>query len=110
MKMRIYYEEILRKEFVKKGGFIQRFVPHYMVVEQCDWLASWYENCGFIKIPLEKFDKRTISFTYGDSHDEIVKIIEKYGLPQKWNSDGEYGPERYVEVHVWSDDPIAEYL
>ena len=53
MKMRIYYEEILRKEFLKKGGIIQRAVPHYMVVEQCDWLASWYENCGFIKIPVE---------------------------------------------------------
>lgn len=83
-----------------------------------------------LKFPLEKFDKRTISFTYGDSHptfsdkindgkeyrkklytyDEIVKVIEKYGLPQNWNSEGEYGPERYVEVHVWSDDPINEYL
>lgn len=31
-------------------------------------------------------------------------------LKSQWNSDGEYGPERYVEVHVWSDDPIAEYL
>lgn len=130
MKMRIYFEEILRKEFLKKGGIIQRAVPHYMVVEQCDWLASWYENCGFIKIPIERFDKRTISFTYGDSHptfsdkindgkeyrkklytyDEIVKVIEKYGLPQNWNSEGEYGLERYVEVHVWSDDPINEYL
>ena len=48
MKMRIYFEEILRKEFLKKGGIIQRAVPLYMVVEQCDWFASWYENCGFI--------------------------------------------------------------
>lgn len=44
------------------------------------------------------------------TYDEIVQVIEKYGLPQNWNSEGEYGPERYVEVHVWSADPINEYL
>ena len=68
-------------------------------------------------------DLSTVSFTYGDSHptfsnrvndgkeyrkklytyDEILEIIKKYGLPQEWNPDGKYGPERYVEAHVWSD-------
>ena len=63
------------------------------------------------KIPIEKFDIRTISFTYGDSHptfsdrvndgkeyrkklytyDEILEVIKKYGLPQEWNDDGKYG-------------------
>ena len=63
MEKRRYYEEILRQEFLKKGGKIQREVPHYMVVEQCDFLESWYENSKFLKIPIEQFDKRTISFT-----------------------------------------------
>lgn len=130
MQTRIYYESILRNEFQKKGGFIYRQVPHYMIVEHSPWLSTWYENSSFIKIPIEAFDVRTISFTYGDSHptfsdkvkdkkeyskklytyDEILKIIDKYGLPQDWNNDGKYGPERYIEAHIWSDDVIREYL
>ena len=130
MQARVYYENILRNEFQKKGGLIYRQVPHYMVVEHSPWLSTWYENCSFIKIPMEEFDLRTVSFTYGDSHptfsdrvndgkeyrkklytyDEILEIIEKYGLPQDWNDDGTYGPERYIEAHIWSDEVIGRYL
>lgn len=90
----------------------------------------YYENSSFIKIPIEEFNLRTISFTYGDSHptfsdrindgreyrkklytyDEILKVIEKYGLPQEWNDDGKYGPERYIEAHIWSDETIHAYM
>lgn len=130
MQARAYYENILRSEFRKKGGLIQRQAPHYMVVEHSPWLSSWYENSAFIRIPIEEFDLRTVSFTYGDSHptfsekvndgkeyrkklytyDEILKIIEKYGLPQGWNDDGKHGPERYIEAHIWSDETIKRYL
>ncbi len=129
IKSRLYYEEILRNEFSKKGGIIKRKEPHYMVIEHSPWLSSWFENCEYIKIPIEEFDKKTLSFTYGDSHptfsdritdgkeyrkklytyDEILDVIEKYGLPQDWNDDGKFGPERYVEVHVWSDETIDRY-
>lgn len=130
MQARAYYENILRSEFLKKGGFIQRKAPHYMVVEHSPWLSSWYENSAYIRIPIEEFDLRTISFTYGDSHptfservndgkeyrkklytyDEILQIIARYGLPQEWNNDGKYGPERYIEAHIWSDETIQRYL
>lgn len=123
-------ENIIRSEFEIKGGIINRKSPHYMVIEHSPWLSTWYENSAFIKIPIEKFDIKTISFTYGDSmptfsqtindgkeyrkklytYDEILKIIEKYGLPQDWNDDGKYGPERYIEAHVWSDEIINKYL
>ena len=115
---------------MKKGGNIRRKSPHYMVVEHSPWLASWFENSAFIKIDLDEFDKSTLSFTYGDSHptfskrvndgkeyrkklytyDEILAIIAKYGYPQDWNNDGKYGPERYVEAHIWSDDVIKRYM
>lgn len=68
MQVRVYYEDILRREFLKKGGLIQRKAPHYMVVEHSPWLSSWYENSAFIKISIDEFDLRTVSFTYGDSH------------------------------------------
>ncbi len=129
MQDRIYYENILRYEFEKKGGIIKRKSPHYMVVEHSPWLSTWFDNCAYIKIPIEEFDVRTISFTYGDSHptfservndgkeyrkklytyDEILEIIEKYGMPQDWNDDGKYGPERYIEAHIWSDEVIGKY-
>ena len=109
---RLYYENILRSEFLKKGGKIERRVPHYMVVEHSPWLSTWYDNSDFIKIPIEEFDISTLSFTYGDSHptfspkvndgkeyrkklytyEEILQVIDKYGLPQEWNDDGKYGP------------------
>ena len=129
---RRYYENILKTEFLKKGGIIKRDTPHYLVIEHSSWLSTWFENSCFIKIPIEEFDLRTVSFTYGDSHpvfsprthkmddkeyrrklytyDEILRIIDKYGLPQYYNDDGAVGPERYVEAHVWSDETIRKYL
>lgn len=130
IELRRHYEDILRMEFLKKGGNISRTSPHYMVVEHSPWLSTWFENPAVIKIPIEEFDLTTVSFTYGDSHptfsprindgkeyrkklytyDEILNIIEKYGLPQDWNDDGRFGPERYVEAHIWSDETISRYI
>jgi len=83
-----------------------------------------------LKVPIENLDIRSICFTYGDSmptfsdrvndgkeyrktvytYEEILKIIEKYGLPQDWNDDGKYGPERYIEATVWSDEGLKDFL
>ena len=76
MENRLYHENILRNEFLKKGGKIERKSPHYMVIEKCDWLASWYEDSAFIKIPIEEFDLSTLSFTYGDSHPTFSSRID----------------------------------
>ena len=121
-------EARLRNEFKAIGGIMDIESPHYMVLGFSPWLSTWYEQSDFIKIPVEKFDKRKISFTYGDSmptfnykdgkeyrekvynFDGILKVIEKYGLPQEWNDDGKFGPERYIEAHVWTDDVIRDYL
>lgn len=131
MFRRRMYEDIIKKEFLKKGGIVKRNAPHYMVIEHSPWLSTWFENSSFIKIPIDEFDLRTVSFTYGDSHptfspyprdddwkeyrrklysyDEILEIIKKYGLPQDWNDNGKFGPERYIEAHIWSDETIDRY-
>ena len=121
-------EAILRREFAAKGGVIDIPSPYYMVVEHCPWLQSWYEKPGFVKIPIEEFDLRKVSFTYGDSmptfgfddgkeyrkqvytYEEILELIDRYGFPQDWNADGAHGPERYIEAHVWTKEPIKEYM
>ena len=43
------------------------------------------------------------------TYEEILQIIEKYGLPQDWNDDGAHGYERYIEAHVWSDETVGRY-
>ena len=44
------------------------------------------------------------------NYDEILGIIDKYGLPQIWNPDFEYGPEYYVEVQMWTDCGLEKWL
>jgi len=131
MKRRNYYESRARKRFLEIGGKPERQFPYTMVVEECEWLHSWYINTGFIKIPVEEFDINTISFTYGDLHptfslwpnisdgkeyrhmlykyNDIIKIIDKYGMPQIWNHEGKLGPVRYIEAQIWSDTIIQKY-
>lgn len=41
---------------------------------------------------------------------EIVQIVDTYGLPQDWNRDGSLGPERYIEVQIWDDVIVKEWL
>jgi hypothetical protein len=121
-------EQIARSIFISKGGKPVREVPHYMVVGECKWLQSWYKEGEFVRIPISKFNLDTISFSYGDlfptfsprvtdnkeyrrnvfTYEEIVTLIHKYGLPQDWNEGGRYGPERYIEVQVWDDEPLME--
>lgn len=129
MNLRLYYEKLMRELFIKQGGIVKRESPHYMIIEESPWLANWYENNDTIKIPLEEFDLNTVSFTYGDSHptfservndgkeyrkrlyhyEEILELIKKYGYPQIWNNNGKCGPERYIEVQIWSDETIRKY-
>lgn len=47
-----------------------------MVVEQSQWLNDWYENSAHIKIPIEEFDLKSISFTYGDSHPTFSERVQ----------------------------------
>ena len=125
---RLKCEARLRKEFTAIGGVTEIDSPHYMVLGASPWLSTWYEQSDYIKIPVDKFDISKISFTYGDSmptfnyrdgkeyrekvydYNGILKVIEKYGLPQEWNDDGKSGPERYIEAHVWTDAVIKDYL
>lgn len=121
-------EERMRSLFIAKGGHPQRLFPHYMIVERCEWVCSWYKEPGVVAIPLQTFDPLAVSFTYGDSFpalrfqdgkpyrgqvytvQEIAGLIERFGLPQDWNGDGAHGPERYIEAQIWDDAALQAFL
>lgn len=120
-------EGLARELFISKGGKPVRKAPHYMVVGPCDWLRDWYKESAFVQITISQFKLDTLSFSYGDlfptfsprvndgkeyrrqiyTYQEILALIQKYGLPQEWNRDGTHGPERYIEVQVWDDGPLG---
>lgn len=126
MLKRRKYETVMRNEFLKMGGLIEREIPHYFVVDRVPFMEKWYEEAACVELPIEALDLRTVFFTYGDSHptfsgnvkdgkeyrnrlydyEGIQQMIEKYGLPQIWNPDFKLGPECYIEVQVWSDRGI----
>ena len=120
---RLELEKIVHSLFIEKGGKPEKETPHYFVIGECPWIATWYEEADFIKIPIEEFDLQTVSFTYGDTfptfspkvtdgleyrgtvytYEEILKIIEKYGMPQDSWDEPIFAQPSYVEAQVWSD-------
>jgi hypothetical protein len=121
-------ETEIRQLFVAKGGKPVRERPHYMILGTCPWLIDWYNDGRELRVPLAQFEPNIVSFTYGDTFpamryqdgkpyrgqvytaDELAELIRLHGLPQNWNPDGEFGPDRYVEAQVWDDTPIKQYL
>ena len=121
-------EDQVRDLFIQKGGKPLRNRPHYMVLGACPWLLSWYEYGSELRIPLERFSPDIVSFTYGDTFpamrytddkpyrgqvywlEELQKLMLQFGLPQDWNRDGKFGPDRYIEAQIWDNAPLKEYM
>lgn len=117
--IRMTLEEHIRQLFIAHGGRPKTLHPHYFILGNCEWVKSWYRDGRAVQIPLSSIDPQVISFTYGDSFPamryqdgkpyrgqvyilaELPGLLARYGLPQVWNSDGAYGPERYIEAQVW---------
>ncbi|MBP1994407.1 hypothetical protein [Paenibacillus eucommiae] len=115
-----------RELFILKGGRPVRSFPHYMTLGECPWLLDWYPNGRKLRIAMKEFEPDSVSFTYGDlfptmryqdgkpyrgqiyTLDEIYNVINEFGLPQAWNSEGINGPERYIEVQIWDALPLSK--
>jgi len=140
LKKRYDMDRKLRKAFIEHGGKPQRMTPIYMMLGEHRQWESAYENPAIIKIPLKEFAPLTVSFTYGDSFaifnpelfgkeeywnkiyfaDEILKIVERYGLSPHVEYDFKRGiyPNdkninhhlKYVEAHIWSDEVLNKAL
>lgn len=128
LSIRRELEERVRELFIIKGGKPKIESPHYMILGSCPWLLAWYQDGCEIRVPLENFDSRMVSFTYGDTFpamrypdgkpyrgqvytlNELPDLIREFGLPQDWNPDGTLGPDRYIEAQVWENAPVQSYL
>ncbi|WP_339287381.1 MULTISPECIES: hypothetical protein [unclassified Paenibacillus] len=131
LEIRRSLEAKARELFIQKGGKPSRAYPHYMTLGECPWLLDWYPEAKSLQLSVDQFNAEGISFTYGDlfptmrykdgkpyrnqvyTKDEIVRVIEQFGMPQEWNTSGDKGPERYIEAQIWDDKPInilLEYL
>ncbi len=121
-------EQRIRALFVAKGGQPCRATPHYLILGACAWVKTWYAAGCEVRVPLAAFDPRAVSLTYGDSFPamrygdgkptrgqvytlaELPEIVNRYGLPQVVNPDGQLGPDRYIEAQVWEDEPLQAWL
>lgn len=129
----------LREVFLAHGGKPDRVSPIYMMLGEHKQWESAYDEPAVIQIPLEEFDRLTVSFTYGDSFaifdpalfgneeywnrlyfvEEILDVITRYGFPPYVEYDFKRGiyPKdkninhhlKYVEAHVWSDEVLNKY-
>jgi hypothetical protein len=121
-------EERVRASFIQKGGQPKRERPHYMILGACPWVLNWYQDGKELRLPLEKFPSKIVSFTYGDTFpamrydddkpyrgrvyrlEELPALVQQFGLPQTWNPDGNLGPDRYIEAQIWDETPLKECL
>lgn len=127
IKIRRGLEQLAYKKFTAKGGKPALDYPHYLTLGVCSWLESWYGEPDHVIIPWGELPAEVVSFTYGDlfptmryedgkayrkqvyTKDEIVELIQIYGLPQEWNPTGQHGPERYIEVQVWDERVVKPF-
>lgn len=124
----------MREIFVNKGGRAPRSTPYYFW-----WGGDGYrEMMGVdhfkkVSIKISALPPDVISFTYPDSfgsmafaedpvyakhyhgkvftYDEIHKLFEKEQFPYGgWEGNDKFRVLKYVEIQLWSDEPVKEYL
>jgi hypothetical protein len=139
MELRRRTEAKLRALFVEVGGKPERSAPHYFVLGSSAWYGGLANDMRAIVLGLNELPSDVCSFTYPDSftamalgaayglsvdprpYHELVYRIERlpevigtYGLPPDGvdEYDGyQHKPfEKYVEVQLWSDEPLQSIL
>ena len=140
MELRLRSEARLLELFRLAGGSPERTAPHYFVLGESTWFRGLAHGMQEVAIPIAELPSMVTSFTYPDSftatglvadfglpyeprpyHDQAFRIeqlreiVTRYGLPPDEDDpiyDGyEHRTfEKYVEVQVWSDAPVEQFL
>ena len=133
LEWRYNMDKTIRDKFVEIGGKPFRTAPVFCSLGANKGIGTWFENADVIKIPVEEIDLDAVSFTYGDTltvfnpklygdeeywgkvykYDDMLKLIDKYGLPEDCEYDGIRGIypmdkpfshyPKYIEAHIWND-------
>jgi hypothetical protein len=140
MHLRRLTEARLHQLFLEAGGMPERKVPHYFVLGSSQWYRGLAPDTREVVLPLADLPTKVTSFTYPDSftsmafgpqfglplqprpyHERVFRLSElrdvvvQYGLPADSTEEGYEGYahqpfEKYIEVQVWSDEPIGSVL
>ncbi|HKW95632.1 MAG TPA: hypothetical protein VJX92_27340 [Methylomirabilota bacterium] len=140
MRLRRLTEDRLHELFLQAGGLPKRKAPHYFVLGSSEWYRGLAPDTREVVLRLEDLPSEVMSFTYPDSftamafgpqfgiplqarpyHKQVFRleqlkdVVAQYGLPADATEDGyegyAYRPfEKYIEVQVWSDEPIRPFL
>jgi hypothetical protein len=136
MELRRLTEEKLRRLFIEAGGAPRRVSPHYFVLGSSHWYEGLAKDMVQVTLSLADLPEDATSFTIPDSftamglgqsfglrvdpkpyHDrayrlsDLSEILGRFGMPvdKPGNYAGyQHGPfEKYVEVQLWADEPVA---
>ncbi len=140
MNLRRLTEARLHELFVGAGGHPERTAPHYFVLGTCRWFRELAASSCEVILPLSVLPSAATSFTYPDSFtamgygplfglpdesrpyhgtvfrlEQLDDVVRTYGLPDD-SPDATYAGyqnrpfEKYIEVQLWSDQPIQHLL
>jgi len=140
MRLRRLTEARLREMFTASGGRPERSAPHYFVLGESPWYRGLAEDMAQVQLPMSALPLAQTSITYPDSFTamgfgaefgighqprpyhgrvfligELPGLVEQFGIPDPgWEGDYQawatWPAEAYIEVQLWSDEPIAAYL
>src|SRR5687767_9827981 len=126
-------EVFLRQEFIKKGGKPQRQYPIYFVLGKSDCQKRMDPVQVEIQLKLADIPSELISFTYPDSmatmvlrddlpyrkpyhgkvftYQEIIEVVKEHGFPMdEAAKTSKFMYPNYIEVQLWSDEPVKHFL
>jgi hypothetical protein len=132
MELRRQTEAKMYALFLAAGGKPQRLVPHYFVLGRSPWFEGHAPDTRSVVLAISALPDDATSFTYPDSFEsmalgprfglkyeprpyhekmfrlsELPDVVATFGLP---SDPGDQPFGRYIEVQLWSDDPVREYL
>ena len=140
VRMRRIVEDRLRECFVAIGGEPQRSAPHYFVLGESPWFRGLASDMSEVRIALKDLPEDQTTVTWSDSFGamkialdfdlpytsaphhgrvfrlgDIAELFATYGMPEVDEGEDyqtylERSPDRFVEIQLWSDEPIQQYL
>jgi len=138
MELRRRTEAKMRDLFIRAGGRPERRAPHYFVLGESRWFEGLADDMRAVVLELAQLPDDATSVTYPDSftamaiapeyglpyepqpyHEQVFRlrelpaVVDRWGLPEDPVGYHQYEKrpfEAYIEVQVWSDEPVRAYL